>query len=646
LQLTIDFDIIFRNHGFVAKTHYLMEVLSTLELSDGGDRTDTVGRKSNAQDADSLKEGDEGDKTKMEALSPMSPPEIGDYTGTIERKSNAQDADSLSWKFVGVQVVILGTAVAWCNGSNSLYWGCVCVLPSLFIAVIVWATTLDRRCSLWPLRLSIVTTVTTFVQGVYSSHFWFVVIPAASPAGYGIQAFLTLLFSGVAPLIYKAVLTYRRCLQTQYTADGAMLKASRNMIDQLLAAAPVLLVFALAAFTRLSEYTASIEEYAAHTPHCVHTPDDLGNYNTAFRCTQDPAFPPIAPGLENDDHIEGHLLSGIATLRLFLSPTTYLPFSNATADAATLASSPPMTNHTAVLMMHDFRRFLAVADYEANFSVFIVALAQGVVFIVTLVASQVLVRGSRSTMDDLLQSQVTKAELGAVACTGLNVLLVLVAGSLRGKELGLRNLIMLVLAIAGVVLAQLACLYKLCGDITTGNHSFHGIRAPRLSTVVPQHPEAAAGATRAAPTVETSPVIPFPPAQDGALAMMEGFKKELKKELAVSMNKALEEQKSTAKEQQRASDERAAYMSKALEEQKIVTDERAANLSKALEEQKIAADERAVEQAADLYEAMEKLGKVLSEQAGLVKAFEKQRQKIEYLEAKCLSLTDTHRVPL
>jgi hypothetical protein len=64
---------------------------------------------------------------------------------------------------VGVQVVILGTAVAWCHIWNSVLWGVVCFLPSTFIGVAVWAMTLDRRCSLWPLRLSICAAMATGV---------------------------------------------------------------------------------------------------------------------------------------------------------------------------------------------------------------------------------------------------------------------------------------------------------------------------------------------------------------------------------------------------------------------------------------------------------------------------------------------------
>ena len=186
-------------------------------------------------------------------------------------------------------------------------------------------------------------------------------------------------------------------------------------------------------------------------------------------------------------------MSGISTPRLFLSPATYFPFHNATARAATLARGPPATDDTAVLMVHDFKRSLAVADYEDNISAFIVAFAQGLVFIITLVASQVLVRGSRSTVDDWLQSRVTKAEFGAVACTGVNVLLVLVMGSLKGKQLDEVNLTALSSAIVGIVLVQVACLYKLCQDITTGNHSFHSIRAPRLSAQKLLPPESPAG---------------------------------------------------------------------------------------------------------------------------------------------------------
>jgi hypothetical protein len=165
-----------------------------------------------------------------------------------------------------------------------------------------------------------------------------------------------------------------------------------------------------------------------------------------------------------------------------------------------------VTDDTAALMVHDFKRFLAVADYEDNFRAFWVALAQGMAFIATLVASQVLVRGSRSTMVDLLQSRVTKAEFGAVACTGANVLLVLVMGSLKGKQLGTVTIIGILLAITCVILAQLVCLYKLCQDITTVHHKFHSTRAHRLSAVVPQPP----GLQRARPGPRRPPQPPPP----------------------------------------------------------------------------------------------------------------------------------------
>jgi hypothetical protein len=594
----------------------------------------------------------------MEVLDALEDPDGGDHTDTIGRKSNAQDPDSLAWKFVGVEVVILGTAVAWCHGWNSVHWGCLCFLPNFFIFVVVWAATLDRRCSLWPLRLSVFAAMATMLQGHFSSHFWFVVIPAAGPDGYGIQVLCTLLCLGtIAPLLYKNFLACRRCLQTQHIADGAMLTASLGMTKQLLASAPLLIVFVLAASTGLSGLTASIEERATHAPHCVHTPYDRGNFNTAFHCTQDPAHPFYAPGFENGDHVNGHLFSGIATLRLFLSPTTYFPFHNATVQAATLARSPPVTDDTAVLMVHDFKRFLAVADYEDNTSAFIMTLAQRFVFILTLVASQVLVRRSRSTMGDLLQSRVTKIEIGAVTCTGVNVLLVLAAGSLKGEQLEAGSLLILLFATLGITFVQLACLYKLYQDITTGDHhKFHSARAPRLSTVVPQPPKTAAGATGKALAIEMSPVTPLPSARNGVLAMMEGLKKELRKEIEeqvanlkgeqeVNLHKALEDQKRAAEEQvANLNEEQEVNLHKALEEQKRAAEEKAANLkeeqeanlNKTLEEQKKAAEEKATN-----------LSKAVDEQvASSRKTLEEQRQKIEHLEAQQLHQTETRRVLL
>jgi hypothetical protein len=239
-------------------------------------------------------------------------------------------------------------------------------------------------------------------------------------------------------------------------------------------------------------------------------------------------------------------------------------------------------------------------------------------------------------MDDLLQSRVTKAEFGAVACTGVNVLLVLAMGSLKGRSRARASksarLTALIFAIIGILLVQLACLYKLCQDITTGHHKFHSVRAPRLSAVVPQPSETAAGATGTAPAVTMSPVTTSPSAPaGGVLEMMERLEKKMEEQKS-----ALNEQKKAADEQKIAADERAANLSKALEEQRKTADERAANLSKALEEQKKVAEEKAAN-----------LSKAVDEQvANLRKILEEQRQKIGRLEAQQLHQTETRRVLL
>ena len=123
-------------------------------------------------------------------------------------------------------------------------------------------------------------------------------VPEANNFGYGIQVFVTLLFFGMLSISAAGLqsppgaprMPHHRCLQTQSTADGTMLKASLPMTIQLLASAPLLVVFVLAASTGLSGSTASTEECAAHTPCCVHTPGDLGLCSTAFRCTKDPSW--------------------------------------------------------------------------------------------------------------------------------------------------------------------------------------------------------------------------------------------------------------------------------------------------------------------------------------------------------------------
>jgi hypothetical protein len=331
---------------------------------------------------------------------------------------------------------------------------------------------------------------TTWLQGFFSCHFFIVDLPA----GPTVNGILTPLVVCVACLVYKFGLAFRRCLQAQYSGEGAALEVSRRMVRELIGVFPVVFVLTLDMASGLSQLAATVDEHAAHTPHCTHTPH-LGFYNSAFRCAQDPVrFPfSFSHGISwllqhvgNIDHIEGHAVSGIASFALFLSPTACSTFEDAVERAIILEGSPPVTTATAFLTEHDYRRFSAVEDHDEGLRNFAVAGTQAPVFITSLFASQILARGSRTLMDDLLQSRVTKVEFGAIACTAANILLVLLMGSLKGRALSFTNLFAITCSAGVIMVAQLGCLYKVCSDIGRGRHIFHSVRAPRLSAVVPQ----------------------------------------------------------------------------------------------------------------------------------------------------------------
>ena len=87
--------------------------------------------------------------------------------GDSGRKPTPGDATALAWKVVAVlQAPLLAAATTLCHVKNTVHWGFVCFIPSLFFTFLAWAMTLDDRCSLWPLR------VTFFMVGTTASLIW------------------------------------------------------------------------------------------------------------------------------------------------------------------------------------------------------------------------------------------------------------------------------------------------------------------------------------------------------------------------------------------------------------------------------------------------------------------------------------------
>jgi hypothetical protein len=120
------------------------------------------------------------------------------------------------------QLGLLASAAAMSHLRNNSFWGFVMFVPSLFMVLLVWAASLDRRCPLWPLRVSVVTAFATFIQGFFTSHYQIVVV--AKSYNYGGQIFTLLLFDIFVPVTtIKTVEMCRRCVQVQYSAGDKML---------------------------------------------------------------------------------------------------------------------------------------------------------------------------------------------------------------------------------------------------------------------------------------------------------------------------------------------------------------------------------------------------------------------------------------
>ena len=207
-----------------------------------------------------------------------------------------------TWLATGIVVSQLGLLVSSAVVShswNNFMWGYVLYLPSYLMMLLVCAATLDRRCSLWLLRASVVTASATLIQG----HFF-----TASNNFRGVQIFVLLFGISMSLVCIKTLQVCRLCLQMQYPTGDKMLEASRKVFLHILGTSPVLLVFALNSAIALSQLVGANEEYAAHTPLCRYTPYDRGLYNTEYSCTEDPG-----PG---GNHIFGHTALGIPLLPL------------------------------------------------------------------------------------------------------------------------------------------------------------------------------------------------------------------------------------------------------------------------------------------------------------------------------------------
>ena len=378
----------------------------------------------------------------------------------------------VAYVFLALQQGLLALAIGLSHAWNNFFWGWVLFLPNLYTVWLVWAATLDARCPKWPVRVSVFLAYLTNFQGFFSSPF--MIVDHAEAHNYFSQIFFSVSAIVGIFVVVRTLEASRRCLQTQYLDEGKMMNASRRVLLELVAFAPlVFLVITVGAASGVSGVVAANEQYAQYTPLCTHTPLDRGQYSTAYRCIQEEG----GGRLENDDHIYGHLRSEVALVALFVDSQTHLNL----AEAQSLP--PHSTTTTHVLMHHDFQRFKAVEDYEEAASAFAVAFVQGIVLVYSLLVSLVLNRGARISMEDLLRWRLTKAELGAVVCTGTNVMLVLLLGSLRGKDLADgTQLIIFFIMVANIIL-QLGFLNKLCHDILRGKHSFHKTRAPRMSTV-------------------------------------------------------------------------------------------------------------------------------------------------------------------
>jgi hypothetical protein len=449
-----------------------------------------------------------------------------------------QHVTRLATGIVVSQLGLLAFAAAMSHSRNDGHWGFVVFLPSLFLALLAWAATLDRRCTVWPLRVSVVIASATFIQGNFT-----VVHGKSNNHGGEIAA---LLGGILGSLVYiKTFQICRRCLQAQYPKGDKMLEASRKVFLHILGTGPILLVFTLNCANGLSQFVAANEEYAAHTPLCSHTPHNRGRYNTAYSCNA-----PELYGMTVDrvNHIRGHSTLGIASLPLYLGVDTHLNFTEAVALGEAALAQPPTTNVTAELMHNDFVRLTAVRDYDEAWIAYLVAVFQGTILLLTVFVSLVLARGARFSTNDVLLWRVAKAELVAVACTAINVMLVLLLGSLGGKERASSINVIQTLIVA-VVFVQLGCLHKTCHDIVREKHVHVSTRAPRASAVVPQASPRGSDEGGEGPGSETSPATPasIDPSADWGAAFAK---------MAIAINE-LDEKHEHAMREQNAKHERA-----------------------------------------------------------------------------------------
>jgi hypothetical protein len=449
--------------------------------------------------------------------------------------------------WLALQVGIFGCGIAAVQYWNS---GIVCagvaVIPSIYLLALVWTSTLDAHCPLWPLQASSFIVWVTWVHAFFTSRFEIVEIPDEI-GFYGIQIFNLIAVAIIMLLAYTSLAKFRTCFQKIYGAR--LLLVAFTMTKEFIAVFPIILYFTLEVAFAVSEFAVSDEIYAKHTPFCVHTPNDLGELNTAYRCEQDPTNPDPYARTGHGRHILGHSWSGIASRAVFLSPTAHIEtFALATERAAVLDASLLEPGVTASLHEHDYQRFQAVDDYEELVVAGLVNGIHAVIFIASLIATQVLGRASRTSMGDAVQGRVTKAEFCAYWCSGLAGLMALGANSMRRKELTSQAVMILLVATVVVILIQWGCLVKVCRDIDHGAHAFLPVRAPRPSSlprqsvaVAPQPIEAASGGSSTNSSVDLRPAAAAAPGPNATIECLSNRKQQEELSKVTSMLGKIEE---------------------------------------------------------------------------------------------------------
>eukprot|EP00520_Triparma_pacifica_P010234 CAMPEP_0118641306 /NCGR_PEP_ID=MMETSP0785-20121206/5210_1 /TAXON_ID=91992 /ORGANISM="Bolidomonas pacifica, Strain CCMP 1866" /LENGTH=424 /DNA_ID=CAMNT_0006532739 /DNA_START=143 /DNA_END=1413 /DNA_ORIENTATION=- len=347
-----------------------------------------------------------------------------------------------------------------------------------FLLFLQWSCCLDKRSSLWSLRI---TFVLCYIGGFVLPDSVMVPYWHDQLARFGYELLTPwIIFRVVLAVMflamYRTSMVARDAIQRQH--NDKTINLSVKIASQFAAASPYIIFVTFNMFASISSIIEESRAYASHTPLCRYTPQEQSRNNIEYQC----AAPEDArtDSWERGPHLTSHSSLGIASIPVFTSPTMYLNFTESIKAAETFEDSTT-TNTTMFLTYNDYVRIVAQRNYIDDLKTYLSYMMQGVVFVIVLFVTEIFTRVTRASLDDVFSFNVTRLEAFIVLNTLTLIFLSMYLSSLNGKTLGHQlEAVMLLTAIA--ISTIFVATYVMCNRVINDKVEKVLTRPQRAST--------------------------------------------------------------------------------------------------------------------------------------------------------------------